>query len=123
MELCDRQSEMISTAKALAQKVFKVDLSKESQSMRAGEEDRGRIRQEQRVIAGELCVVGVNEGRVSVEYIPFARQILEAEDGLEEEMRPRSGRKTRNSGRSEYVRMLEVSVGCRELISAVLAWK
>ena len=122
MELCNRQSEIISTANELAKEVFKVDISKEGWCIRAGDEDRGRIRQEQRVVARELCLVGVNEASVSVEYIPYARQILEAEDRLEEEMRPRFGRKTRNSGgRSEYVRMLDLTVACRELIS-MLAW-
>ena len=122
LELCARQSEMISTANELAKMVFKVDTSKTGRGIRAVEEERGRIRQQQRVVAAELCLVGVKEAPVSVEYIPFARQILEAEDRLEEEMRPRLGRKTRNSGgRSEYVRMLDLTVACRELIS-MLAW-
>jgi hypothetical protein len=46
---------------------------------------------------------------VSLEYLPYVRQIVEAEDGQEMKERARAGRTTRNSTRSQYVRMVELT--------------
>ena len=75
-----------------------------------------KIREGQRVAAREICRIGEDAVRVSLEYLPYVRQIVEAEDRLEiqeQEKRPRVGRRTRNSTRSQYVRVVELTEQAR----------
>lgn len=70
-----------------------------------------------RVAAREICRLGVD----GMEYLPYVRQMVEAEDINVAKEERRQGRRTRNSTRSQYVRMVELTAHARESVS--VAWK
>jgi len=87
--------------------------------MQHSKERKERIQQSQMIPAGVLCR-GVdliwNSGVIGMEYIPYVRQMVEAEDLLEmkEQKQPRVGRMTWNSRRSNYERVLDLKVDARQ---------
>lgn len=118
-EVYDRHFEITSMAAQNATGVFKIDMDQYDIEMQHSRERKGRIQQGQMMTARELRL-GADLIRdtevIAMEYIPYARQIVEAEDieeMKEQEKRPRMGRMTRNSARNNYMRVLDLTVDGR----------
>jgi hypothetical protein len=114
-EVYDRHNEITLTASQYA----KVDMDQHGVEMQHSKERKERIQQGQMITARVLCR-GVdliwNSGVIAMEYIPYVRQMVETEDLLEmrEQRRPRVGRMTLNSRRSNYDRILDLKVDGRQ---------
>lgn len=104
-----------------------MDVRGEEMRLANSEQHGQRIREMQRMAGREICRIGADATSISVEYLPYLRQIVGAEDRLEmeeEEKRPRVGRKTRNSTRNRYVRMVELTEHTRASVDSVrVTWK
>ncbi len=115
-EVYDRHNEITLTATQYEQ----VNIDQYGVEMQHSKERKGRIQQSQMITARELCR-GVdlirNGGVIAMEYIPYVRQMVEAEDlseMKEQEKRRRVGRMTWNSRRSNYERVLDLKVEGRQ---------
>jgi uncharacterized protein YfbU (UPF0304 family) len=112
VEMYDRHREILDAAAQLTNSLFGMDMSGDDMRM---ETSGQKIREGQRVAAREICRMVEDAGSVTLEYLPYVRQMVESEDMLEEQEKrqARVGRTTRNSRRSQYVRMVELTEHAR----------
>ncbi|KDR83737.1 hypothetical protein GALMADRAFT_219568 [Galerina marginata CBS 339.88] len=112
----DRQEDMICSATDLLFGLFDVDVRKDDASSRSIEDESKKIRVQQTRILQEISPMSRDKGGLWFDYLPYLRQMVAAEDVEEAramEKRRRVGRRTRNSGRSGYVRTIELTEEAR----------
>ena len=121
--LNDRLAEVLQYTAALSLRVYGVNTMDDNTWTEAVEERRRTLEVEQRRVIEELCPVGVwnrRDASIALDYAPYIQQIVEAEDAEEaREMvkKPKGGRSTRNSARSGYTRIVEVSEDSRSALA------
>ncbi|KAF9568897.1 P-loop containing nucleoside triphosphate hydrolase protein [Agrocybe pediades] len=119
----DRQEDIICTAVETASRLFDMDQEQDAREERKCEEARREAVRDQRDVMREICPAAVwsrGNGSLWLEYMPYVRQMVEAEDGeeareMEKRRSVRSGRMTRNSaGRGGYVRTISLTESGRD---------
>src|SRR5882672_10490884 len=81
-EMYERQKKILSGAAELGGSVFGMDISRDEMRMDTIKQKAETNREVERLAAREIC--GMAQGQsISLEYLPYARQIVEAEDVLE----------------------------------------
>lgn len=121
--LNDRLAEVLEYAATHSRKALGVLPLDDSSSTEDFQERRETLEDARRIVVQELCPLGVRNRRdasIVLDYIPYIRQIVEAEDAEEAreiEKKPKGRRSTRNSARSGYVRIVEVSGDSRRSLA------
>jgi hypothetical protein len=111
----DRHKDILTTAIRLSQELFDVDVKADALETQTFEEHSRSVRDEQKLVLQELCPTAIwarRDARTVLDYIPLIRQMVDADDrqeALEMQKRRGSGRSTRNSARSGYVRMIGIT--------------
>lgn len=104
--------------------MFDVDVTGDAVATQAFEERAKSVRSDHRRVLQEVCPTAVwarRDAGSALEYIPLLRQMVAADDEEEarETQKKRSaGRNTRNSLRSGYVRMIEITEEGRRVLDS-----
>ncbi|KAF9485350.1 hypothetical protein BDN70DRAFT_871383 [Pholiota conissans] len=111
----DRHEDIWATAIRLSQELFDVDVKADALKTQTFEEQSRNIQYKHKCVLQELCPMSVWARQYSgtgLDYIPLIRQMVDAEDAqeaMEMQKKRGSGRNTRNSARSGYVRMIGIT--------------
>ncbi|KJA30274.1 hypothetical protein HYPSUDRAFT_32426 [Hypholoma sublateritium FD-334 SS-4] len=103
--------------------MFDVDVTGDAVATQAFEERAKSVRWDHRRVLQEVCPTAIwarRDAGAALEYIPLLRQMVAADDEEAREMQKKrsAGRNTRNSLRSGYVRMIEITEEGRRVLDA-----
>ena len=104
--------------------MFDVDVTGDALATQAFEERAKSMRSNHRRVLEEVCPMAIwarRDAGAALEYIPLVRQMVAADDeeeARETEKKRGAGRSTRNSLRSGYVRMIEMTEEGRQMLGS-----